>query len=93
MLDPKNYLIEILEFYIYKLKSDGCTMDEINSATNALEQNMQINGTITDFAKFYGKPESQIRATIARRLFAKPKRILLYPFHAFIKIIPDSWRK
>lgn len=93
MLDAKSYLIEILEYYIYRLKNNACTMDEINSATKVLEENMQIHGTITDFANFYGRSESNIRATIARRLLAKPKRLLLYPFHAFNKIIPDSWKK
>jgi hypothetical protein len=30
MFNPKDYLIEILEFYIKKLQSDSCTMEEIN---------------------------------------------------------------
>lgn len=93
MIDAKEYLIEILEYYVYRLKTGGCTMDEVNSATEALENNMRINGTISDFAKFYGVSESNVRAVIARKLFAKPKRILLYPFHKFIQIIPESWRK
>ncbi len=93
MDDASKYLIEIFEFYIYKLKTGGCTMDEVNSATEAIENNMKITGAIKDFAKFYGKPESQIRATIARKLLAKPKRVLLYQFHEFMKIVPDSWRK
>ncbi len=93
MIDAKEYLIEILEYYINRLRSESCTMDEINSATEALEKNMRINGTISDFAKFYGVSESNVRAVIARKLFAKPKRILLYPFHKFIQVIPESWRK
>lgn len=93
MLDTKSYLIEILEFYIYKLKKNSCTMQEMNGAIHALEQNMEINGTIQDFANFYGEPESNIRTIIARKLIAKPKRQLLYPFHKFAKIIPERWRK
>ena len=92
-MDAKTYLIEILEYYIYKLRGDKCTTEEIESVTKAVEQNMEVQGTISDFANFYGKPESHIRATIARKLIAKPKRKLLYPFHAFHKIVPESWTK
>ena len=28
MFNPKDYLIEILEFYIKKLQNDSCTMEE-----------------------------------------------------------------
>ena len=93
MIDSKDLLIEILEFYIYKLKAGKCTQQEAESATKAVVSNMEIDGTISDFAKFYGVSESNVRAVIARKLFAKPKRILLYPFHKFIQIIPESWRK
>ena len=90
-MDAKSYLIEILEFYIYKLETNGCTMGEIESATKALENDMQLNGTITDFANFYGVPETTVRTTIFKKLFAKPKRLVLYPFHKFNKIVPDKW--
>lgn len=93
MIDSANYLIEILEFYIYKLKGGKCTKEEIDSATEVLEENMRSYGKISDFAKFYGVSESNIRATIARKLIAKPERKVLYPFHKFAKIIPEKWRK
>lgn len=92
-MDAKQYLSEILAYYKYKVDNNLCTMSEMTDALKALESNMDVHGTISDFAKFYDKPESQIRATISRKLIAKPKRKLLYPFHAFHKVIPDSWRK
>ncbi len=92
-MNVKSYLIEILEYYIQRLKNDSCTMEEMNDALHVLEENMQVHGTISDFADFYHKPEPNIRATIARKLLAKPKRKLLYPFHAFHRIVPDNWRK
>ena len=91
-MDAKKHLVEILDFYKQKVLTDGCTMDEINSATKALEQNMNLFGTISSFAKFYDVPENQIRATISRKLFAKPKRVLLYPFHKFSAIVPEKWK-
>lgn len=93
MIDSKKYLLEILDYYKYKINNNFTTMAELNSVVKILEENMQINGTISDFAKFYDKPENQIRATISRKLIAKPERKVLYPFHKFAKIIPESWRK
>lgn len=91
-MDAKEELIEILDYYKFKLKRNGCTMAEINSTIKALENNMDIDGTISDFAKFYGVSESNVRATISRKLINKPKRKVLYPFHAFRRIIPENWR-
>lgn len=92
-MGANKLLSEILGFYKYKVDNNLCTMDEMNDAIKALENNMEIHGTISDFAKFYGVSESNVRASIARKLIAKPKRVLLYPFHKFVRIIPDRWRK
>ena len=92
-MDANKLLSEILGFYKYKVDNNLCTMDEMNDAIKALENNMEIHGTISDFANFYGVSESNVRASIARKLIAKPKRVLLYPFHKFVKIIPERWRK
>lgn len=92
-LDAKTHLIEILDFYKYKLQNNLCTMDEINSATKVLEENMQMEGTIKDFANFYDVPEVTVRTTIFKKLLSKPKRVVLYPFHKFRQIVPDKWRK
>lgn len=92
-MDAKDELIEILDFYKYKLLHNGCTMEEIDSATNAIKNNMKIDGTIKDFANFYGVPESVVRTNIARKMIDKPKRKVLYPFNKFIKIVPEKWHK
>lgn len=92
-MNANKLLSEILDYYKYKVENNLCTMEEMNGAIKVLEENMEIHGTISDFASFYGVSESNVRANIARKLFAKPKRVLLYPFHKFMKIIPESWRK
>ena len=91
-VDATKYLVEILDFYKHKLISGGCTMSEIKSVTDVLQENMEIDGTISDFAKFFDVPEVNVRVAISRRLIAKPKRKLLYPFHKFSRIVPDKWR-
>lgn len=90
-IDPKAYLIEILDFYKQKLLNGGCTMEEIRNVTKVLQENVDVNGTISDFAQFYGVPETTVRTNIFRKLLAKPKRVVLYPFQKFAKIVPRKW--
>lgn len=92
-MDAKKILSEILAYYKYKVDNDLCTMAEMESAQKALTENMQIYGTIDDFANFYGVSPGNVRATISRKLLAKPIRRVFYPFHKFLKIIPTKWRK
>lgn len=92
-MEVKKDLSEILGFYKYKVDHNLCSMEEMNRALKMLQENMEVDGTIADFAKFYGVSESNIRATISRKLLAKPKRKLLYPFHSFAKVAPEKWRK
>jgi hypothetical protein len=69
-------------------------MAEMKSLSRMLMENMEIDGTIDDFAQFYGKSKDAVSSQIKRNLLAKPKRnVVLYPFHLFNKVIPKSWRK
>ena len=89
----KKTIRELFEFGIYKIDNNLCTLEELRSLERASENNLELYGTISDFAKFYGVTDNNIRVTINRKLMAKPKRMVFYPFHKFRKIIPDSWRK
>ena len=92
-MDAEKYLSEILGYYKYKVDNKLCTMDEINGATKALEQNMDISGTISDFAEFFGKSKDAVNGIIKRNIYEKPRRnVVLYRFQIFLKRIPDSWR-
>ncbi len=91
-MDVKKYLIEILDYYKYKVENDLCNLEEMSSVISTLEENAKVTGTISDFSRFFGVPEQTIRTNIARKLIDKPKRKVLYPFHKFMKIVPDKWR-
>ena len=91
-IDLREEMKQILRFYEQRL--DHCTMGEMKAFNHALIEHMEIDGTIDDFAEFYGKSKDAVNSVIKRRMFQKPKRnVVLYPFHAFHKIIPNSWRK
>lgn len=90
-IDVKKELRALLRYYDKRL--DSCTMAEMMSLHKMLVNNMDIDGTIDDFAQFYGKSKDAVSSQIKRNLMAKPKRnVVLYPFHAFRKIVPRSWR-
>jgi len=91
-IDIKNELRMILRYYDKRL--DDCTMREAKAAYKMFVEHMDIDGTLDDFAEFYGKSKDAVSSVIKRRMIEKPKRnVVLYPFHAFRKIIPDSWRE
>lgn len=88
----KQILIETLRFYLYKLDNNLCTMEEMESAAKVVQENMDIRGTIKDFARFYNVSEGNVRATINRKLIDKPSRNVLYPFNRFSEVVPNKWR-
>ena len=90
-MDAKSLLSEILAFYKNKVDNNLCTMEEMETACKVLQENMEVYGSISDFAKFYGVSENNVRVAINRRMFAKPVRKLLYPFHKFCKVVPEKW--
>lgn len=91
-IDIREELRTILRYYDKRL--DSCTMAEMKSLSKMLMSNMEIDGTLDDFAEFYGKSKDAVSSQIKRNLLAKPKRnVVLYPFHAFQAILPKSWRK
>ena len=93
MIDPKTELMRILEFYHYQLDNDNCKMGDIESLKKILMENMELSGTVEEFAQFYGTTESNVRNIINRKMVQKPKRRVYYPFHAFTKIVPTSLLK
>ena len=89
-IDIREELRTILRYYDKRL--DSCTMAEMKSLSKMLMSNMEIDGTIKDFAEFYDTSENNVRATINRRLIDKPRRKVLYPFHKFMKVVPEKWK-
>ena len=92
-MDAKRTLSEILDYYKYKVDNNLCTPEEIESASKVLQENLDMYGTVEDFAKFFGVSETQVRSAINRKLIDKPKRRVYYRFLAFLKVAPRSWRE
>lgn len=92
MENNKEFLKKILEFGIYQLDNNLCTPDTISSATKAAASTLIMDASIKELSDFFGVSEQSVKATINRKLIAKPKRKVVYPFMAFLKVVPDKWR-
>lgn len=89
----KKTLLDILDFYRYKIDNDKCTSEDMRTAFNLLHDNAVSEATIKDIADFYGQSESNVRNIVSRKAVSKPKRAVLYNFIDVSKIIPKSWRR
>lgn len=90
-MDAKKFLVEVLDFYKYKIENDKCTSDDMRTAFELISKGAVCDATIKDMAEFYGQSESNIRNVVSRKLFDKPKRCVLYNFAKIAKIIPKKW--
>ena len=89
-MDAKQYVKELLDYAKYRV-DHGCTKAEVDSLTRVLEQTLDLEGGIKDFADFFGVSESNVRTVISRKLIDKPRRRVYYPFLAFLKVVPQGW--
>lgn len=92
-MDAKKELLEIIDYYRYKINNNLCTPEEMRSASQLLQENLDMYGTVEDFSKFFGVTETQVRSAINRKLIDKPKRRVYYRFLSFLKVAPKSWRE
>lgn len=87
----KKILLDIIDYYRYKIDSDQCTESDMRSAFNLLSNNLVCDTTIKDLALHYNQSESNVRNVIARFYIPKPKRRVFYNFIEFLKVMPDKW--
>jgi len=89
----KEILCEFLDFLKFKIENDHLTVDEVSSLVESVVSGTNLYATARELARFYDQSEHNVRCVINRRLLAKPVRRVYYPFSAFAKAIPDSWKK
>ena len=88
----KKILSDFLGFLKYKVDNDLLTIDEISAIKEIVMKEIPLSGTSEDFAKYYHQSPINVRSVINRKLLAKPKRKVLYPFLEFSEIIPEKWK-
>lgn len=89
----KQFVLEFLDFFRYKIENDLLTMGEVESLAKAISERVLLLGTIDDFAQFYDQSRTNVSSVIKRRMIPKPVRRVFYPFNAFSKIVPQKWHE
>lgn len=92
-MDAKETIKQTLDFLKYKVDNDLCTMEELRSVSDLLQNSLNVIGTVEDFAKYCDQSEGNVRTVINRKVIDKPKRRVFYRFFPFIKSVPSKWLK
>lgn len=88
----KRILLEFVDFLRYKIENDSLTLEEMDSIAKAVESSVVLYGTTEDFARFYHHSKDNVKVVICRKMIEAPKRVMLYSFNKFRRLIPESWR-
>jgi hypothetical protein len=88
----KRILSDFLGFLRYKVDNDKLTLEEEQAIVRIIEENLPLSGTSDDFARYYKQSPVNVRSVINRKMIDKPRRLVLYPFLKFSKIVPEKWR-
>lgn len=88
----KKIILEFLDYLRFKVENDRLTLEEAESISRTIEENVLLSGTADDFAKFYGKPRENVKVVLCRKVLSKPRRMVLHSFNAFRKAVPDKWK-
>ena len=85
-------ICEVLQFLQYKVRNKRLSLSDAE-AIRHLFDGLDITGTADDFARFYGQHPVNVRSVICRKYLGKPRRVVLYSFRQFRRLVPASWRK
>lgn len=88
----KKILSDFLGFLKYKVDNDKLTLEEEQAFVKLIEDNLPISGTSEDFAKYYRQSPVNVRSVINRKMMDKPRRMVMFSFLKFSRIIPEKWR-
>ena len=89
----EDFVIEILEFSISKIRAGMCTPKQLGRVAQILSEEMNVEASIEEMAEHFGKSKNNVSNVIHRSYVGKPERKVVYNFAKFLKIIPSSWRR
>ena len=92
--EMEEITIDVLEFFIERLKDGSCPLSQLEAVYKAYAENMDVSATADELSRHFGKSKTAVHGIIKRNMTARPKRnITHYSFKNFIKVMPPSWRK
>ena len=88
----KRALLDVIDFARFKVDTNACTPEEMQSVFRMIEENTINKATTKDIADFYGQSNANVRNIVSRwGIKGESKRY--YDFNKLQKFIPKSWRK
>ena len=88
----KKMLSHFLGFMKDQVDNDQLTLEDFRALANAIEKDLSLSGTSTDFARYFHRSPVAVRSVLSRKMLSKPQRRVLYDFKKFVRIAPDSWK-
>lgn len=96
-----KYVIEMLEFVLFKLRKvqageDECSMDELDTIRDFFAHSLDVRVTTDDIAEYYGKSNESVRAALSRHYIPPrewPTRKKAWRISFVHRIVPESWNK
>lgn len=87
----KKVILDILDYLRYQVDNDKCTDEELRSIYAGIAENIDIDATADDVAKFYSVSAHNVRNLPNRSPVPKPKRKVYFSFGSIVKYKPKSW--
>ena len=92
--EMEQITIDVLEYFVERLKSGSCPLSQIEAVYKAYAENMDVSATAEELSRHFGKSKTAVHGIIKRNMTAKPKRNITHDsFKNFLKVMPPSWRK
>lgn len=88
----KHILLDIIDFVRFKVDTNACTPEEMQSVFKLLSEQTITKATTKDIADFYGQSPSNVR-NIVSRWGIKGESRRYYDFAKLQEYVPKSWRK
>ena len=89
----KVLLLEFLDFIRFKIENNSLTTSELQGLFHAFAENINLQGTAEDIAKFYKRTPQDVRTIVNRKMLTPPQRKVHYSMNEFIRIAPPKWRE
>lgn len=91
----KQYILDSLRYMTTQVEEDKCPPETLFSIARIMMKELDVRGTVKQFAQHYQQSESNIRNVLSRRYIPKnekPLRQVTYRFGWFSSLVPPSWR-
>ncbi len=89
----KEFVLEALDILRFKLEKGTLSVSEWEALARIIGERLPLLGSLDELSDYFGQSKNNVKVVINRRMTAKPVRKILYSFTAFLRVVPDSWKR